>query len=162
MNIKNFKQFEATDYHNSKGGKYWGDTGAGVLVLSKSTKRFLISMRSKFVNEPHTYGIIGGMADGTDFKEDALRELDEETGYTGDIEMKDLSVFSNPTFKYTTFLGIIDEEFEPISHPYHAHENDFFTWLTFDELLDIEPKHFGLKYTLDKCKNILKSELSKL
>ena len=54
---------EFADYQNSKGDKFWGNLGAGVLVYNKTTKKFLISMRSSEVNEPNTFGIIGGKVD---------------------------------------------------------------------------------------------------
>lgn len=43
--ILDFRAFEA-DYDNKKGGKFWGNIGAGVLVFAKDTKKFLVAMRS--------------------------------------------------------------------------------------------------------------------
>lgn len=159
--IVDFKTFEMADYQNRKGGKFWGNIGAGVLVFAKDSGKFLIAMRSRFVNEPNTYGIIGGKVDDEETVElssEALRELKEETGYKGKIEMSLLSIYRVPTFSYHTFLGIIDEEFEPVAEPHHGWENSFFKWVSYEELLTIEPKHFGLEYTIknsgDKLKKI--------
>ena len=161
MKIIDFNAFERADYDNDNGGRFWGNIGAGILVFASETKRFLVSMRSKYVNEPHTYGVVGGKVDNEDdldLKSEALRELDEETGYEGTINLTELSVYKNPTFEYHTFLGVIEKEYEAVSHEDHAWENDFFKWVTYEELVDLKPIHFGLKYTLDKCEKTL-SEL---
>jgi 8-oxo-dGTP pyrophosphatase MutT (NUDIX family) len=169
MRFKNFSQFETELYTNIKGGKFWGDAGAGVLVLAASTGKFLISLRSKKVNEPLTYGVIGGMADlkNETFEEAAEREFEEETGYSGEMELKDLSIFEKfskdgqKIFEYKNFLGTIPTDFKPKLHPAHKWEKKLL-WVTFDELLKIQPKHFGLKYILDNSKEFINSELSKI
>lgn len=62
-------------------GQFWGDQGAGVLPLAKSTGRILLSLRSPYVNEPNTWGIVGGAIDKNENpKTAALRELQEELG----------------------------------------------------------------------------------
>lgn len=58
--ILSFLLFEKEVYSNSKGGKFWGDVGAGVLALCEETKRFLVALRSKDVNEPGTWGPSAG------------------------------------------------------------------------------------------------------
>lgn len=144
--MMNFETFLLKERH------FWGKFGAGILVHCESTGRFLLSFRSSLVNEPHTYGIIGGKVDdeeNVDLKKEALRELEEETGYTGEIKLSDLSVFEAPNFAYYTFLGVIEKEYKPVSHPDHAWENDHFRWVTYQELLNLEPKHFGLEYIID-------------
>lgn len=126
--IYDFKTFEMADYMNRKGGKFWGNMGAGVLVLARDSGKFLISMRSKWVNEPRTYGVIGGKVDNENalnLESEALRELKEETGFDGQINMQPLSVYKVPTFEYHTFLGIVDTEFKPVPEPRHAWENEF-------------------------------------
>ena len=161
--ILDYSTFEA-DYYNSMGGKFWGNMGAGVLVVAKTTGRFLVAMRSPDVNEPNTYGVIGGKVDDentVEMSSEALRELEEETGYSGKIEMKLISVYSVPTFQYNTFLGIVPDEYEPVPHPAHEWENSFFKWVTYDELKKLKPMHFGLKYTLEKGKNIIEGTINK-
>src|SRR5437763_1629871 len=60
---------------------YWGKAGAGVLLLCKETGRFLFMHRSEQVNEPGTYGLIGGAIDADeDPAEAAVREAEEEAG----------------------------------------------------------------------------------
>ena len=47
----------------SIGGKYWGSSAAGVLLIAKNTGRCLFMHRSAAVLEPHTWGIISGKID---------------------------------------------------------------------------------------------------
>ena len=141
--LKKFKEFinEGVIYNNTKCGNFWGDAGAGILIISKDTKRILVAYRSSYVNEPNTWVVFGGaVQDSTDMKESALRELEEETGYNGEINLIPAYIFKTKTFEYHNFIGIISKEFEPELD----WENDNYKWITFDELLKIEPKHFGL------------------
>lgn len=146
--ILSFLLFEKEVYSNSKGGKFWGDVGAGVLALCEETKRFLVVLRSKDVNEPGTWGTIGGMVDrGEKIKDAAAREFVEETGYDGDIFLVPAYVFKSPDkkFKYHNFIGIVDKEFE--TNP--DWETERTEWMTLDELRALKNKHFGLESLLD-------------
>jgi len=157
--IKSFKLFEKetkyTTYDNSKGGKFWGDQGAGILPICKNTGRLLVSFRSKEVNEPHTWGIFGGKMDTDETPmESAKRELIEETGYEGNFELIPAYVYISPNedFKYHNFIGIVETEFEPE----YDWETESSKWLSMSELLELKPKHFGLKKLLDKSIDIIK------
>lgn len=146
--IKTFRQFnEAADYSNSGGQNFWGDIGAGVLPFCIETKRFLVAFRSEDVNEPHTFGILGGALDeiiDNNVKDTATREFKEETEYDGDLELIPLYVY-----KVHNFLGIIPHEFEPVID----WETEYCEWITYDELIKLHPKHFGLKALLDNSTN---------
>jgi 8-oxo-dGTP pyrophosphatase MutT (NUDIX family) len=119
---------------------FFGNKGAGVLVYCQNTKRFLLGLRSRFVNEPGTWGIFGGKIDNdANPKEAALRELKEETSYSGPINLIHFDTFQSGDFQFFNFLGIVDEEFKPILD----WENDDAQWFSLDEF----PKrnlHFGL------------------
>jgi len=124
--------------------KYWGKEAAGVLPFCQKTKRFLIALRSPYVMEPNTYGIFGGKLDEEehDPKKVAIRELQEETEYYGEIHLKKAYIFEDKKvgFKYHNFIGIVSEEFEPQLN----WENSDAFWLTFEELEKLKNKHFGL------------------
>lgn len=142
-------------YANKQGDKFWGDYAAGTLVYCKSTKRFLVTLRSVYVNEPGTIGIFGGALDDyiqNDLEETAKREFMEETGYEGYIKLIPLYKFVTPnkSFEYQNYLGLIEDEFEPELD----WENEDYYWLTFDELLNKENKHFGLELLLKDTKSI--------
>lgn len=47
-------------FQNAHGGKFWGNAGAGVILFAKDTGRVLLALRSPYVNEPNTWGTIGG------------------------------------------------------------------------------------------------------
>lgn len=134
---------------------YWGTAGAGIIPVAKSTGRFLVAMRSQDVMEPRTYGTIGGKLDEDwetgdleDPMDAALREFEEETceGESALVDIIPLYVFddTNADFQYYNFLGVLDDEFEACIN----WETDWWEWLTLDELLAIEPKHFGLRALL--------------
>ena len=149
---------EDTIYTNTKGGKFWGDAGAGILVISKDTKKILVAHRSEDVNEPNTWGVFGGAVNDTsDIKKSALRELEEETEYNGTIELIPAYIFRSKTFEYHNFIGIVPKEFVADLD----WENDDYKWITFDELMELEPKHFGLVKLLNDREsiNIIKSLL---
>ena len=58
------------------------------------------------------------------------------------MELVDLYIFEDEEigFTYYNFLGVIPFEFVP----HITWETERWVWLTLDELLDIQPKHFGL------------------
>ena len=133
---------------------YWGSIGAGVLPISLNTKRLLISYRSIFVLEPHTYGTIGGKLDdgeeNGDLSSVALREFQEETRYYGGIKLIPAYIFKDKNFEYHNFIGIVNDEFKPRKN----WETQRFEWISFDELINLNPKHFGLQKLLNDSKSL--------
>jgi len=157
--LKTFQMFEKespyTVYDNKHGAKFWGDAGAGVLIICRSTGKILVAMRGEQVNEPNTWGIFGGKMDkGETPEESAKRELIEESGYTGKYELIPAYVYVAPgnKFTYYNFIGIIENEFQPE----YDWETAYAEWMTLGELLKAEPKHFGLKKLLEKSMDIIK------
>lgn len=99
---------------------FWGRAGAGSIVMAKETGRLLLPLRSDEVLEPGTWGTWGGAIDpNEDPQSAARRELQEEAGFTGELELVPLLVFKatdsggQVTFRYHNFLAIVDSEFEP-------------------------------------------------
>jgi len=65
-------------------GQFWGNEGAGVVFLAEDTGKVMVSYRSAYVNEPHTWGVWGGAFERGETPEHAAeREAREETGYFG-------------------------------------------------------------------------------
>jgi 8-oxo-dGTP pyrophosphatase MutT (NUDIX family) len=150
--LRRFEIFEAV-YDNDSGGKFWGNEGAGVLPICTATGRILVAMRSPEVNEPNTWGIFGGKIDRhapgekqETAEEAAKREFAEETGYAKDFEIIPAYVWEAPdkTFRYSNFIGLLDDEFEPE----YDWETSYAEWVTLQELKDLTPKHFGLQALL--------------
>jgi 8-oxo-dGTP pyrophosphatase MutT (NUDIX family) len=120
---------------------FWGAQGAGLLFFARRTRRFLLAHRSEYVQEPGTWGTWGGAIDKGDSPEAAARrEASEECGLHSPIlQMVPLLVFQSGTFRYSNFLGIIEDEFVPELN----WESQGFQWCRFGRWP--RPLHPGLK-----------------
>jgi 8-oxo-dGTP pyrophosphatase MutT (NUDIX family) len=170
-----FKQFLEVSYINERGCRYWGDAGSGVLPIAKSTGKILVSHRGANVNEGGTFGIFGGgifirkygLKDVDELiksnipKEHAQEELREETGYNGIIDLKEIYVYKDTqkgpkgrpcNFYYWNYIGIVPQEF-PVKPEASSQweEGGESGWLTYEELMRVEPKHFGLEKLLNNA-----------
>lgn len=157
MNIIKFFEYfgdgEYAQYDNKFNSTFWGNMAAGCLPFAITTKRFLLCFRSKYVNEPHTYGLWGGKVDNDDNIISTIKkELYEESGFNSNINLIPIFVYENAekTFKYHNFIGIIKNEFTPILN----WESDDYKWVTYNELLDITHKHPGLDLLLKDKKTL--------
>lgn len=151
-------QYSEFIYEQSSKRTHWGKIGAGALIISNATKRLLVSFRSLYCKEPHTWGIFGGAIDDNEDVEDAVkREIREETKFAKNIQLIPSYVYksNDRSFQYFNFIGIVENEFNPILDL----ENDDYRWVTIDELLLLTPKHFGLqlllKHNLSQIKSFL-------
>ncbi len=151
-NFKNLLEGEFDSYDNDSGKAFWGNVGAGVLCIAESTGRMLISYRSKFVNEPHTWGIVGGKVDDEDknIKKAVAREFKEETSYQSAVELIPAYVFKTDGFTFHNFIGVIPDEFRAKTD----WETEKFEWMTFDQLKKLKKKHFGLEKLLQDSKTV--------
>lgn len=145
--MKYIKTYENYDlYDNDEGKQYWGNRGCGILPICSKTKRILVSFRSKYVNEGNTWSTWGGKVDGDeDLQNTAKREFEEESGYYGMLELFPAYIFKTQGFEYHNFIGSIPEEFEPDLD----WETEAYKWLSLDQLMELEPKHFGLESLLN-------------
>jgi 8-oxo-dGTP pyrophosphatase MutT (NUDIX family) len=124
---------------------FWGTEAGGVLVYCSTTERYLILLRSEWVLEPNTWGIISGKLDDdeTNIEDAVLREAEEETGHKLGHLIPSF-IFEKPNFKFHNFVSIIEEEFTPELN----WENTDYRWVKLDEMP--ENLHFGLKLLLQK------------
>jgi len=145
------------DYHETQGddSRFWGNRGAGILLIAKDTGHILLVHRSAYVNEPGTWGIPGGMIDVEDSSpsEAAKREAQEELGYSGAIELKPAHVFKAGKFRFFNFIGVIPEEFEPTLD----WENEDAGWYSINDLPSA--LHFGIKSLLSNSKSQIQDVL---
>jgi 8-oxo-dGTP pyrophosphatase MutT (NUDIX family) len=134
---------------------FWGSRGAGVLALASDTGKWLVALRSRNVSSPHTWGVIGGKIDDEDSnpQDAAMREFMEETGYHGAMMMQPAYIYQANNFKYHNFVAlIVKDRWEPQLN----WETEEFAWLTHEELLALNPKHFGLDALLKNSGAMLK------
>ena len=126
---------------------YWGREGAGCIIVSRSSGKILLPLRSELVQEPLTWGVFGGAIDPhEDFKETVCREAYEESGLS--VLADDLVLLyefedCNAGFRYTTFVAFVDGEPEPTLN----WESNEAKWFTFGDWP--APLHYGLKAILD-------------
>jgi 8-oxo-dGTP pyrophosphatase MutT (NUDIX family) len=124
--------------------EFWGTEAGGVLVYCSTTHRYLILLRSEWVLEPNTWGIISGKLDDEENVQEAvLREAEEETGQKLNNLIPSF-IFEKPNFKFHNFVSIVNEEFIPKLD----WENSDFKWVKLNEMPD--NLHFGLKLLLQK------------
>ena len=124
---------------------FWGSKAAGAIFLARDTGRILLPFRSGDVQEPHTWGVWGGAIDeGEDPAQAVEREIKEESGYRGRLQLVPLYVFRKGTFAYHNFLAIVDTEFTPRLN----WETEAFKWVEFGDWPS--PLHFGLATLIKK------------
>lgn len=144
---------------------FYGKQGAGSVFLSKATGKLGIVHRSNnpppyHVEQPGTWGTIGGAIEsGEDPATAAIHEAMEEVGYhkrPGDY-LEVLDTFQSGTFRYTTYLYVVESEFQPVLN----WEAQGFGWFDFGNWP--APLHFGLAGTLQKptCLQRIQAEIQK-
>jgi 8-oxo-dGTP pyrophosphatase MutT (NUDIX family) len=139
--------------------KFWGSIAAGILPIAQSTGRILINLRSKQVMQPLTWGVIGGKLDndeGTNIENAAKREFEEETGikFTGSLIPIYKFESADGNFTYQNYIGLVKSEFTPKKN----WESADFKWLSFDQVEELTPKHFGLEALLADSASVKKIE----
>jgi len=141
-------------------GKFWGNMGAGGIFFCTKTNRFLLAFRSRYVNEPHTWGVWGGAIDENETPLEAVkREITEETAFKGKYKIVPSFIFKKGNFQYHNFIIVVNTEFKPRLD----WETESYGWFTLEEFPS--PLHFGLKSLipyLSKTKKETKQETKKV
>lgn len=108
---------------------------AGCIIVAEDTGRWCLQQRSDTVSDPGVWSTWGGGVEPGETLEQAVsRELAEEGGYTGPIQLEHL----HQTSKYATFIARVPQEFEPQIN----HESKDWCWADQDQLP--KPLHPGL------------------
>lgn len=124
-------------------------SGAGVLVLSAKTKRFLLSKRGMNCSSPETWAPFGGMVEiGEDTRAAAVRELYEEARvFIKDtdslVDLEPLSIGSRG-FVFYTYLAVVDDE--PMVQI--NEESSGFAWFQHGAMNHQPNLHPGFEYLL--------------
>ena len=90
---------------------------AGALLIARDTGRVLLAQRSQLVDRPGLWALPGGGVEpGETPSEGALRELWEEVGWDGPVELYPAGTrrASRGSAIYHSFLGLVPTEFEPV------------------------------------------------
>lgn len=102
---------------------------AGCIFFSTKTKKFCLARRS--VNEmsyPKHWSTWGGNCDPGETPEaTVIREVAEEAGYTGAIDLVPMLTNIGNNSIYFNFLGVVTDEFEPKLN----WENSDYVWVKF-------------------------------
>lgn len=114
---------------------------AGCLLFSVDTGRFCLGLRGlREVNYPNHWGIWGGKCEpGERPEHTALRELGEEAGYFGEIDLVPMLVNINGNRAYFNYLGVVPHEFTPKLNWEHSD----YTWVKYGRWP--RPLHPGLR-----------------
>jgi len=114
-----------------------------VLVVCPSTRKVLTALRGDDGGDPGVWCTLGGkVEEGENFETTTLRELQEETGYDGPIQMITGMEYSTPKIFVQNFLGIVSSQFYPTLNE----ENNGYAWTTIDKIPS--PIHPGLSEML--------------
>lgn len=123
----------------------WGTFASGVLIAAARTGKVLLLRRSDEVTEPRTWAIPGGKVEpGENPQHAAFREAQEEAGLFGSMLVTGpVYTFKEPNFEFQTFLGIVEDEFEPVLN----WESDDWGWFSLSRMP--RPLHPGVREMLD-------------
>lgn len=143
---------------------YWGNVGAGIIFFHKN--EILFTLRSKYVQEPLTWGIPGGSIHGEYYTQEhsieatnfpiedkwtgAIKEVKEELGSIPiNISYFDYIVFKDQNFEFTTFLvEISDSQKEKWQFAIDAFEVQEVRWFSLKNLPN--PLHFGILFAINQ------------
>lgn len=132
--------YEITDDGGSD--KYWGNEAAGCIFIAKDSGRILFAHRSpKNEFEPNTWAGWGGKIDNAESPAQAVeREVEEETGLSGDYKINHVWTYEDPEFgfKYYNYVVVVPHEFTPKLN----WENDDSKWVEYGNWPT--PFHYGM------------------
>lgn len=115
----------------------------------------MLNHRSRYVEQPGTWGVWGGAIDNDETPEEAvMREAYEESGYQPDRnDIVPLYVFKHPSgFRYYNFLVLTDDEFEPNIPAEHRWETQGWRWVEYGKWP--QPLHFGVTAILNDSQSV--------
>ena len=128
--------------------------GAGILFYAKDTGRFLIGLRSSECEAPQTWANFGGGVEkGETPQQGAKREVWEEAGYKGPVELQLMYSSKQPGFTYHNFLGTVESEFVPKLNDEHTDH----LWAPISEFPDELHPEFAKALQSPEARRVLQS-----
>ena len=117
---------------------YWaGPSGvaSGILPFCTITRRFCLAERSGVVHQGRCWSTVGGACpQGALPHASAIREFREETHYQGSITTLYLYSFTDGRFRYITYLGMVNREFDLPADRAACWETTRLKWLTLSSI----------------------------
>jgi 8-oxo-dGTP pyrophosphatase MutT (NUDIX family) len=117
---------------------YWaGQSGfaSGILPFCTITRRFCLAERSGLVHQGRCWSTFGGACPrGTLPRANAIREFREETCYQGSIATLYVYRFTDGRFRYITYVGMVDREFDLPENPATCWETSKLKWFTLSSI----------------------------
>jgi 8-oxo-dGTP pyrophosphatase MutT (NUDIX family) len=145
--------------------KFWGKAGAGILFVCSEDNTIFLMHRSRYVEQPGTWGIPGGSVSGEGFYDSSMgadrptdatfwkgaqQETVEECGSLPEqMSVEGTLDFQSGSFVYRNFICDIPlSEKEKWTRGIELNwENDEYGWFDFDDLpYDL---HFGVENILE-------------
>jgi 8-oxo-dGTP pyrophosphatase MutT (NUDIX family) len=112
---------------------------AGCVIVAEDTGRWCLQQRSDTVTDPGVWSTWGGGREpGETLEQTVRRELAEEGGYAGPVQL----TLVDSRSRYATFVALVPREFQPQIN----HESQAWCWCEPDQLP--EPLHPELKQLL--------------
>lgn len=102
----------------------------GALIYARDTGNFLLGKRGPTIEDPNVWGTFGGGVDKDESIDTALRrELQEEAGYYGELDIQPLYVHHDQgtNFRYFNNLGVVPKQFVP-KLDFETSEASWFKW----------------------------------
>jgi hypothetical protein len=122
-----FKNVKKKADYVDEGDNWAGEGGAasGILPICSKTGRICLAWRSSDVDKGDCWGTIGGAV---------LEGIKEETGYSGQMFLRNAYVYRDGKFRYFNFIGEVQQEFgfHPMSDS--SWETERLEWIGPDEL----------------------------
>ena len=130
-NVK--KKADYVDERDNWAGE--GGAASGILPICSKTGRVCLAWRSSDVDKGDCWGTIGGaVLEGMSPAESARHELKEETGYSGQMFLRNAFVYQDGKFRYFNFIGEVQQEFRFRPMQDSSWETNHLEWMGLDEL----------------------------
>lgn len=130
----------------------------GALFVTPRSKTALLNLRANHKTHRSEWSLFGGMIDNGETPKQALdRECMEEMGFMPDVQKTypfDIYESRDKSFRYYTFVCVVENEFLPILN----HESAGYAWFKYEQGWP-KPMHSGARNSLCTQKGLALLEI---